>query len=117
MQARNLDIEGILTSYQSEKNKHKRELVILVRPGGGLESASEAGTVLESLVQGLEDASELELSTWDKKVDAGNGLESLKSGANANGLLGMAWQQGNVKATRKQVAPLVVSLFFIPSLL
>ncbi|WVF68526.1 hypothetical protein IAT40_003294 [Kwoniella sp. CBS 6097] len=106
-----LDIEGILTTYSSEKKgKHRRELALIVRSGGVIRSSDEAKKVLATLTQGLEASGEvLGLEAWDKELPAG--LEG--QGALALGKEGRwvnVWRQGNAKATRKQVAPLLRDL-------
>lgn len=119
MDEKNLDIEGVLSTYKSEKKgKHRRELLILVRSGGAIKTSEEAKRVRDELVKGLEaDGGVLELETWGEKADssklkkrAKEGKEVLDSGE--GGRWGMVWLQGNAKATRKQVAPLLVSPSF-----
>ena len=116
MHEKNLDIEGVLSTYKSEKKgKHRRELLLLVRSGGSIKTSEEARKVRDELVQGLEaDGGVLELEVWGEKDDstklkkrAKEGKEVLDSGE--GGRWGMIWLQGNAKATRKQVAPLLVS--------
>jgi exopolyphosphatase len=117
MTERKIDISGVLTSYQSEKkNKHKRELLLVVRSGLALDDAS-AEKILEQLALGLEAADVLDLETWGqkegflhfgKKKDVfRKGVDELVDGS--AGRWGRVWQQGNAKATRKQVAPIMVS--------
>lgn len=102
MQEGTLDIEGILTTYRSEKKgKHKRQLAIIVRPGGVIRDPQEARSVFDRLVAGLEASEELQLGEWDKE-------EKVKRGDDQR--LVKIWVQGNAKATRKQVAPLLVSV-------
>ena len=116
MGEKNLDIEGVLSTYKSEKKgKHRRELLILVRSGGSIKTSEEAKRVRDELVKGLEaDGGVLGLEVWGEKADssklkkrAKEGKEVLDSGE--GGRWGMVWLQGNAKATRKQVAPLLVS--------
>ena len=115
MQDKNLDIEGVLTTFKTDKKgKHKRELLILVRSGGSIKTSEEAKRVRDELVEGLEASGELlELEVWGEKKSsklnkkALEGEEILDSGL--GGRWGKIWLQGNDKATRKQVAPLVVS--------
>jgi len=73
-------------------------------------------------VEGLEASGEiLELEVWGEKKslklnkNAQEGEELLDSGA--GGRWGKVWLQGNDKATRKQVAPLLVSSSTSASLL
>jgi exopolyphosphatase len=115
MHEKNLDIEGVLTTFKTDKKgKHKRELLILVRSGGSIKTSEEAKRVRDELVEGLEASGEiLELETWGEKKSlklnksAQEGEELLDSGF--GGRWGKVWLQGNDKATRKQVAPLLVS--------
>lgn len=116
MEERELDIEGVLTTFKSDKKgKNKREILLVVRSGGAIKSSEEAMRVRDELIRGFEQSAELELETWgDKggvkhrlKKKAKVGLEVLDSGD--HGRWGVAWKQGNVKATRKQVAPILVS--------
>jgi len=115
MQDKNLDIEGVLTTFKTDKKgKHKRELLILVRSGGSIKTSEEAKRVRDELVEGLEASGELlELEVWGEKKSsklnkkALEGEEILDSGL--GGRWGKVWLQGNDKATRKQVAPLLVS--------
>ncbi|KGB76864.2 exopolyphosphatase [Cryptococcus deuterogattii R265] len=102
MQEGTLDIEGILTTYRSEKKgKHKRQLAIIVRPGGVIRDTQEARSVFDRLVAGLEASEELQLGEWNKE-------EKIKRGDDQR--LVKVWVQGNAKATRKQVAPLLKNL-------
>lgn len=104
MQEGTLDIEGILTTYRGEKKgKHKRQLAIIVRPGGVIRDPQEARSVFDRLVAGLEASEELQLEEWNK-------AEKVKKGDDQR--LVKVWVQGNAKATRKQVAPLLVSVVF-----
>ncbi|OCF35171.1 exopolyphosphatase [Kwoniella heveanensis BCC8398] len=105
-----LDIEGILTTYSSEKKgKHRRELALIVRSGGVIRSSEEAQKILLTLTQGLEASGEaLGLEVWDKVLPAGlEGQGAL--GLGKEGRWVNVWRQRNAKATRKQVAPLLVS--------
>ena len=112
MEERSIDIEGVLTSYQSEKkDKHKRELLLVVRSGGWIPTPEAAKKVLEELSKGLEASGQvLDLGEWKKK-----GLERFlgkrpELDDSSKGRWARVWQQGNAKATRKQVAPIIVSL-------
>jgi len=108
MQERGLDVEGILTSYKSEnKGKGKRELALFVREGGALASGADAQRVLDTLAQGLQADPVLSLEAWSKK-DWAIKAETLND--SAEGRYGVVWQQGNAKATRKQVAPILRDL-------
>ncbi|ORY34668.1 hypothetical protein BCR39DRAFT_462052 [Naematelia encephala] len=111
MVEKQLDIEGVLTSYQSEKkNKHKRELLLVVRVGGAIPDSATAKKVLDELSIGLEASQVLQLGEWAKKgfkrfLGKKVVLDDVKGGRHAK-----VWQQGNAKATRKQVAPILVRL-------
>lgn len=108
MSERTVDIEGVLTTYKTEtKGKHKREIVLAIRTGGAIPDKATAQRVLGTLSDGMEASTELALGGWDRKpfpVSDGKGhlLDS-------EGRVGKVWEQGNAKATRKQVAPLLVS--------
>ncbi|KAG8774724.1 Exopolyphosphatase [Serendipita sp. 397] len=83
---RSLDILGVLTTYRSKrKNKHRRQLLFLVRPG--------REQIEKKLFDGIGD--DKELACEERRI-AGLGARR-----------GRCWRQGNVKATRKTVAPLV----------
>jgi exopolyphosphatase len=118
MTEKNLDIEGILTTYKSQKKaKHKRELLFVVRSGSSIKTSEEAKRVRDELVEGLEASGDiLELEVWGEKQSlklnkkAQEGEDVLDSGN--GGRWGKVWVQGNDKATRKQVAPLFVSHSF-----
>jgi exopolyphosphatase len=81
-----LDILGVLTSYRSAKRrKHRRQLLFVVQPGHPeveMDLFREIGT-------------DQELNCEERRI-AGIGKRRAR-----------CWRQGNVKATRKQVAPLV----------
>ncbi|ODN73356.1 hypothetical protein L202_07896 [Cryptococcus amylolentus CBS 6039] len=104
MQERTLDLEGILTTYSSEKKgKHKRQLALIARAGGVLHTNEQAEQVFASLVKGLEASEELVLQEWkpEKAVK--------REVVGGEEVWVKVWVQGNAKATRKQVAPLLVS--------
>ena len=84
-----LDILGVLTSYRSAKRrKHRRQLLFIVQPGH---------TEIETnLFRGI--GTNKELDCEERRI-AGIGKRRAR-----------CWRQGNVKATRKQVAPLVKSI-------
>lgn len=81
-----LDILGVLTTYRSaKKRKHRRQLLFVVKPGNpDLEDKVFTGIGRDS-----------ELQCEERRI-AGMGKRRAR-----------CWRQGNVKATRKQVAPLV----------
>lgn len=102
MRERTLDIEGILTTYRSEKKgKHKRQLALIIRPGGVIRDPQEARSVFDRLAAGLEASEMLQLEEWKKE-------EKVKRQDDER--LVKVWVQGNAKATRKQVAPLLKNL-------
>lgn len=121
MGEKKLDVEGVLTTYRTEKkDKHKRELLLLVRsdPEGSIKTSEEAKRVRDELVQGLEANGEvLRLEAWGGEKETKSGQTKLKKKAKEaqdvldngqGGRWGAVWVQGNSKATRKQVAPLLV---------
>ncbi|KZO94670.1 DHH phosphoesterase [Calocera viscosa TUFC12733] len=91
---RGLDVCGILTTYRNEKGKHRRQVVLCLR-----ERADADAALGRMLREGLEGSQELRLVREEgkKKFGLGTGEEE--------GVC--VWKQGNVQATRKQVAPLV----------
>ena len=89
MKDQRLDVLGVLTSYRSaRKHKHRRQLLFVVKPG-----LSDVETKLFTGIGTDED-----LQCEERRI-AGIGKRRAR-----------CWRQGNVKATRKQVAPLVKSL-------
>jgi exopolyphosphatase len=121
MAERQLDLEGILTSYQSDKGKHKREIAIIARKGFAIKTNQEAKDVLMGVIAGLEASGQLlDLSTWEKSKGAllkriispsHHGRASVDDFMTNDGVgrYGKVWKQGNAKSTRKQVAPCLVS--------
>ncbi|WVN90887.1 uncharacterized protein L203_106132 [Cryptococcus depauperatus CBS 7841] len=101
MTERTLDIEGILTTFKSEKKgKHKRQLAVVVRSGGVIKDDDEAERVFDRLVQGLEGSGDiLSLKRWKK--------EGTVRKENTKGKWVKIWVQGNTRSTRKQIAPLM----------
>jgi exopolyphosphatase len=127
MDERNLDIAGILTSFNNppkeigEKGKHKRELVFIVRarqPVSG-HSITRAEEIADALTAGINGAGPiLDAQVWrphkpfHKDEELVQGLEDELMNvqeARQVGRFGCVWRQGNAASTRKQVAPLVVS--------
>ena len=107
MSERNLDIEGVLTTFHSDKGKHKRELALFVRATGVLGTPVEAKRVMDELTVGMEaNGDVLDLSDWT----ATKGGERVSVDDESKGRFGTVWKQGNTKSTRKQVAPLLVRL-------
>lgn len=108
MAEREVDIEGVLTTYTTEgKAKHKREILLIVRSGGAIDSTGMATAVLACLSEGLEASTELALGPWERK-EFKRSIGS-RDVLNSEARVGRVWEQGNTKATRKQAAPLLVS--------
>lgn len=106
MAQRNLDIEGVLTSYNNKQGKHRRELLLVTKTGNAFKTPEEASRVMQELIAGLEASSELSLAEWTK--DSSEALQERKSlDDESSGRFGKVWKQQNAKATRKQVAPLL----------
>lgn len=105
---RGLDIEGVLTTYKSKKGNSKREIAILVRVGGALDNAA-AKRVMGELIKGLEANEELNLEEWEKKGLMKFLKREKREGLDGEGRYGRVWVQGNASATRKKVAPIMVS--------
>ena len=113
-----LDIEGVLTTFKSDKGKSKRELLLAVKEGGAI-PRGQAQIILDELSEGLEASGEvLDLKPWGKKKGLkgvmakkkkATWLESIDELEHGQGRFGRVWQQGNAKSTRKQVAPILVS--------
>ncbi|GAA6052910.1 hypothetical protein JCM3770_004404 [Rhodotorula araucariae] len=107
MSERGLDAAGVLTSYMhikrksGKEGKHRRELMLVLGP-----SANAAA--LQGVFAALERDEVLRLEAWK---DAGvYGAQEGRVGADADadasaGGRWRIWQQGNDRATRKQVAP------------
>jgi exopolyphosphatase len=86
MSEQNLIIIGILTTYRSaKKRQHRRQLLFIIQPGNP--------DVEKKLFTAI--ASDKELRCEERRI-AGIGKRRAR-----------CWRQGNVKATRKVVAPLV----------
>ncbi|KAH8917530.1 DHH phosphoesterase [Atractiella rhizophila] len=93
MAERSLSLSGILTTFREPAEsggKHRRELMICVKEGEGLDDVFEK----------MEEDGVLELKKW-KDADG----EKVKK--KEYGDLCRVWRQGNTKATRKQVAPIL----------
>ncbi|KAG8906977.1 Exopolyphosphatase [Tulasnella sp. 403] len=91
MQERGTAINGVLTTYKSKKGKHHRELLFLINDD------TVPKEVEQRLLDGLKASKELELKKKDK-IDVPKKLH------------GKVWDQGNNKANRKVIAPLVMDL-------
>lgn len=105
MDDRELDIEGVLTSFNSKSGKHKRELLLVTKSGHALDT-EQAKKVMADLVVGFEASKELVLADWESPVKV---LlhKRIKVDNEEHGRYGKVWKQENKKATRKQVAPLL----------
>lgn len=116
MKHRNITILGVLTSFRdgskpgkSGKGKHRRELTFFVREDPESKAASGSGPGLDvkelekRLWKGFEDSKELNLKKH-KKFD----LE--KGGKLSAGTVAHVYQQGNVDANRKIIAPLLKTI-------
>ncbi|KIJ37048.1 hypothetical protein M422DRAFT_260436 [Sphaerobolus stellatus SS14] len=106
MEERALDVLGVLCTYRSPRNgSHKRQTIWVVK-GGKL-------SLKDTLWNGLEANVELKLKPreMDKK-SLSRGIERDENGdvKTPAGSIARAWKQGNAKATRKAMAPLIKSL-------
>lgn len=70
---------------------------------------SAAKRVMRELEEGLERDQELQLEPWDKKGWKRFLSRKKRAGLDGQGRYGRVWQQGNAQATRKKVAPIMVS--------
>lgn len=103
-----IDVVGVLTTFKSSKGKSRRELLVIVRAGGSLPDIEAAQEVLGAIAKGLEaDTEVFGLEPWAGKE--GSKTEELAKQAeaaiNSATRVGKAWNQGNHRSTRKQVAP------------
>lgn len=100
MDERGLELLGVLTSYTPVKKKtgkegkHRRELLLISKQGGKL----------DGVFGGIEKDETLRVEEW-KDVETYVNDEGKDSEVRWR-----VWQQGNVKATRKQVAPVLKEL-------
>lgn len=111
MEEHDLDVTGVLTTFKSEtKKKSKRELLLIVRTGRHLDAAG-AKAVLASLSAGLEADEVLQLVPWAQGKGGAKAEYAAQSKAflDTTSRLGVVWDQTNHHATRKQVAPALVS--------
>ncbi|WVQ66430.1 uncharacterized protein L199_004611 [Kwoniella botswanensis] len=105
MSEKDLDIEGVLTTFSNSQGKHRRELALIVRTGSTLRGEEVAKRVVEELKVGLESSGDiLDLKKWNKD----DKTSELSVWEKWNDKV-VVWKQGNTKSTRKQVAPLLVS--------
>ncbi|TDL19439.1 DHH phosphoesterase [Rickenella mellea] len=102
MKERNLAVLGILTTFRSQKKngkeKAKRQVLVVVA------DAPDANQLEAELWLGLESATELEFE--QRPIKKYEGTEK----SNAGSRRVRAYKQGNVKATRKAIAPLFKSI-------
>ncbi|GAA5854245.1 hypothetical protein JCM8547_001751 [Rhodosporidiobolus lusitaniae] len=104
MKERGLVLAGVLTSYthvkrkSGKEGKHRRELVLVAAEG--------YGEKLQGVFEGVERDEVLQLEEWKDVEYYGGRME----GTTEEGEKWKVWQQGNVKATRKQVAPVLKKL-------
>jgi exopolyphosphatase len=113
MAERHIDIEGVLTSFKSEKKKKsKREILLVVRTGGAIKDIAAAKHILTSLTTGLSaDVDTFALAPWGQGKGGPKGdfaAESVKWLDNAVRVAAV-FEQGNHHSTRKQVQPAMVS--------
>lgn len=114
MDERDLALAGVLTSYSHIKKSgtvggRRREILIMARGGGSGDddeqaAAAAAAAAFDLVFAGLEKDPVLELGEWkaskDYSIDRGRGGRERWQ----------VWQQGNARATRKQVAPALKDL-------
>ncbi|RXK37980.1 hypothetical protein M231_04766 [Tremella mesenterica] len=119
MEKKQLNILGILTTFRDDKDKSRREILLIVGPGKGLPEREEQKVIVE-LAKGMEESGEvLDLGAWGSKKSSKGTLgnhqgvydqavkDFLEKG---DGRVGRVWQQRNTKSTRKQVAPILRDL-------
>ncbi|GAA5910637.1 hypothetical protein JCM8208_007455 [Rhodotorula glutinis] len=105
MDERELDMAGVLTSYvhvkrkSGKEGKHRRELALVLR-GGAAHAAA-----LEGVFEALEGDDVLQLKDWKDASEYGVAEGGWKEGDGEVRDRWRIWQQGNDRATRKQVAP------------
>ncbi|KPV74961.1 uncharacterized protein RHOBADRAFT_44478 [Rhodotorula graminis WP1] len=103
MDERELDMAGVLTSYvhvkrkSGKEGKHRREFALVLR-GRAANAAA-----LEGVFETLEGDDVLELKEWKDASEYGVAEGGWGEGERADRW--RIWQQGNDRATRKQVAP------------
>ncbi|KZP30777.1 DHH phosphoesterase [Athelia psychrophila] len=110
MQERDLGVLGVLTSFRGEKkHKHKREQLWLIRDTAGAQV--DAGRIAEKLWTGLEASKELRLETKDF---ASFGTSEEEAHTENSKVRVKVYNQGNVDATRKATAPLMMGVLESP---
>jgi exopolyphosphatase len=100
-----LEVLGVLTTYRSSKDKHRREILLYMPSRSSSSSSSSAASpsVYNALLSGLSSHPDLSCQDWK---DGSNVLP--EGGAEVvwgKGAKGKIWRQGNADATRKVVAP------------
>ncbi|GAA5983340.1 hypothetical protein JCM10908_000247 [Rhodotorula pacifica] len=108
MDERDLALAGVLTSYTHIKKSgatgsRRREVLLVARASG--EHERQQQEAFDSVFAGLEKEQVLELEEWkarkEYRMDRGDTRDQAGSGWER----WRVWQQGNARATRKQVAP------------
>ncbi|GAA5833386.1 hypothetical protein JCM9279_001509 [Rhodotorula babjevae] len=105
MDERELDMAGVLTSYvhvkrkSGKEGKHRRELALVLR------GKAVRAHALEGVFKALEGDAVLELKEWKDASVYGVAEGGWKAGEGEGKDRWRIWQQGNDRATRKQVAP------------
>lgn len=102
MVERGLDLSGVLTTFK-KKGEGRREVLLALRTGGAIKDGEVAQRVFGEIVEGMEKAEVLSLAEW--KAKGFKDEKELSSGER----WGKVWKQVNADATRKQVAPVIVS--------
>lgn len=114
MDAKKIDVLGVLTTYKSEKkHKGKREILLIVRPGLNIADATVVKHVSDTLAAGLDKTGGiLDLQPWSGKgglkSDYADQFGPVATGH--DGRIARVWDQGNAKSTRKQVAPAIMDI-------
>lgn len=113
MTEKGIDVLGVLTTYKSEKKgKSKREILLVVRPGGSIPDAALCRYVSDTLAAGMErTGGVLDLLPWEgkgKKLEYADKFGEVAVGH--DGRVARVWEQGNAKSTRKQVAPAIMDI-------
>jgi exopolyphosphatase len=105
---RNLDIEGVLTTFK-KKGVKKREILLIVRIGGALDNAAAERAIVE-IGAGMEKDTILTLVKWEKRGWKRFLNKRKRQHLDGKRRFGRVWEQANAEATRKVVAPLMVCL-------
>ncbi|TRM66880.1 hypothetical protein BD626DRAFT_565948 [Schizophyllum amplum] len=99
MDARGLSVLGVLTTFQSKKGKHKRQMAWVVRASPHGSSSIDVDAIATHLWTGLEGSSDMcvtPLKSFEPHRWEETGSIHIR-----------VYKQGNAKATRKAVAPLL----------